>query len=119
MIKSKKDKKGSFEFNTPEETKTFANKEEKKIAKKIGGKQTINSGAIPFMPGDIYLGNYLIDVKSAKTSKQIIVSEDMLRKLEDDAGVEGKNPVLFLNFPNCEKLKNKQWVLLPVAEKKL
>ena len=118
MIKPKKDKRG-FEFNQTEETKTFANKQEKLIAKKLGGKQTINSGAIPTMPGDIYLGENLIDVKSAKTSKQIIVSEKMLQKLESDANLKHKNPVLLLNFPSCDKLKNKQWVLLPVKENKL
>lgn len=118
-MKKSKHNKGSYKLNSVETTKDFANKQEKIIAKKIGGKLTVNSGALRFMPGDIYLGKNLIDVKSAKTSKQIIITESMLNKLETDAALKSKNPVLLLNFPNSKELQNKEWIMFPIRSKKL
>ncbi len=115
-----KNRKPSYKLNAEVTIKDFANKQEKKIAKDIKGKLTVNSGAKKFMPGDIYLGSDFIDVKSAKTSNQVIITVDMLNKLEQQAALMRKNPVLMLNFPNSNKrLKNIQWVLIPLESKKL
>ena len=109
-----KKRKESFSISSalPEDRKKFSNKEEKKIAKEIGGKRTVNSGAKFFDPADIKIEETLIEVKSAQTQRQIIITVDMLDKLITQANRVGKNPVLMLNFPNS-KLRNKKWILVP------
>lgn len=112
MIKSKKDKKGSFSLaNTEINVKDFGNSEEKRIAKKIGAKQTPASGATKFMKGDMLKGSNMIDAKSTNSQSYTVTVTD-LHKLESDAFMNGKNPVLLLNFPKA-KLSTKEWVLVP------
>ena len=41
------------EDNKPKSTRLFSDKQEKDIAKKVGGKQTSNSGATPWQKGDV------------------------------------------------------------------
>lgn len=117
MKQAKKERK-SFSLSevkdVPSNIKKWANKQEAKIAKELGGRQTPASGATRFMPGDIMLDNsILIDVKST-VKGQIIITEDMLAKLETDANVNSKSPALIINFANSKKLRNKKWFVYPV-----
>lgn len=117
-MKTPKKESKSFSLSdvgeTPSNIKKWANKQETLVAKQLGGKKTPASGAMKFMPGDIMLdGGILIDLKS--TSKgQVIVTEDMLAKLEGDASVNAKSPALILNFVGSTKLRNKKWVVYPI-----
>jgi hypothetical protein len=112
MIPPKKQRK-SFSVSNVETIKKFANKEEKRISKDIGGKQMPNSGSTPFMPADILLGDSVIDVKSCK-GNQIVITVDMLSKIEKDARTHSKKPVLLLNFIKSKKeLQNTEWILFP------
>lgn len=113
-IEPKKQRKHfSIDDRGKESIKKFANKEEKSVADSIGAKLQPNSGATPFLKGDMITTDYCIDVKSTKSS-QIIVDEDMLTKVESDAVRVGKTPALLLNFPKSERLRRKRWVLLPL-----
>ena len=96
-----------------ESIKSLANKQEKKISKKLSGRQTPNSGSTKFLKGDIYKEDYMIDLKSALTQKQITITEDMLRTLEVNSIRQGKQGVLLLNFPASKKLNSKTWLVIP------
>lgn len=93
--------------------KFLANEEEKKLAKEIGGRQTINSGATIFDKGDVHYLDYCLDMKMT-VGKQIIVTEDMLTKMEQDAMDTHKTPAIVLNFSKSKKLRNTKWVLTPM-----
>lgn len=111
MIKGKKEKKSFSLAESGINVKDFGNKEEKRIAKKIGARQTPASGATKFMKGDMLKGTNMIDAKSTNNLSFTVTVAD-LQKLESDAFMNGKNPVLLLNFPKA-KLATKEWVLVP------
>lgn len=116
-MKIPKNKKQSFSLvNKDKNVKVWANKQESKVAKALGARQTINSGVKLFDPADMKLGNNLIELKNAKTQKQIIVTVAMLDKLLSEASRVGKDAVLVLNFPNSN-LRIKKWMVFPYDER--
>ena len=53
-------------------TRSYSKKQESKVAKDIGGKRVINSGATAFAKGDVTLENLmLIECKTASTASCI------------------------------------------------
>ena len=112
MIKSKKIKKEFSISDSVENVKDYGNRNEKEIAKEIGAKRTPNSGATPFMKGDMFMGKVMFDIKSTKHN-QFILTVDTLAKLEEDAFSNRKIPVLLLNFTNVKKTMSKRWVVIP------
>jgi hypothetical protein len=57
-----------------------ADREERKLAKRVGGKQTKNSGATPWDKGDVKLDGFRIDHKYTD-KKQYTFKPQELRKL--------------------------------------
>jgi len=112
VIKSKNIKKGFSISRSVQSAKEYGNEQEQKIAKEIDAKRTPNSGATPFMKGDMFKGNIMFDVKSTKHN-QFILTIDVLEKLEDDAFKNRKIPILLLNFTNVKKTMSKRWVVMP------
>ena len=51
-------------------TRFYSNRQEKAVAKKIGGKQVANSGATAFSKGDVRTDEWLVECKTATTEKQ-------------------------------------------------
>lgn len=74
-------------------TKTKANKQEKRLANEIGARLTPNSGATPFRKGDMSLGDYLIESK-ATDKTYIKLDQTWLDKIEKEAIKERKTPLL-------------------------
>lgn len=111
MIKKPKKESKLFSLKNTESIKKFANNEEKKFVKESGTIKTPASGATTFLKGDSLDANNMYDLKSTKNS-QIIITVDMLSKLEKDAFRVGKNPVLVLNFAGKNKLVNSKWYLI-------
>jgi hypothetical protein len=59
----------------------YSDKQEKKVAKAIRGKQTSNSGATPFDKGDVTDNDWLIECKTrTKESDSITVKKDWIEK---------------------------------------
>ena len=89
-MKKSKRVRSSFTVNNPNVSiKRYAIREEQKIAKETGGTLQPKSGGIRNMPGDMRLGkNNLVEIKSTK-SKQFIISEEILSKIEDEAMFSG------------------------------
>jgi len=48
-------------------TRKYSDKQEKRIAKNLNGKQTSNSGATKFIKGDVLLDDWLIEAKTSTT----------------------------------------------------
>lgn len=67
-------------------TRWYSNKQEKKVAKVVGGKQTLNSGATNFIKGDVLTDNVLIECKTCtEPRKQMSVKLDWIKKNEEEA----------------------------------
>lgn len=66
-------------------TREVSSKQEKCIAKVIGGKRTSNSGATKFDKGDIVAGDWLIEAKTCmEPKKSFTIKKDWLVKLKEE-----------------------------------
>ena len=72
-------------------TRFYSNKQEKQVAKAVGGKQTANSGATTFSKGDVRTDNWLIECKTATTAKaSFSIKREWLSKNREEAFAMGK-----------------------------
>ena len=72
-------------------TRYFSNKQEKKVAKTVGGKKTANSGATKFSKGDVRTNNFLIECKTCmKEQKSFTLQKEWFDKNEEEAFAMGK-----------------------------
>lgn len=72
-------------------TRYYSNRQEKKVAKAIGGKQIANSGATAFSKGDVRTDEWLIECKTKTSeSKSITVQKEWFDKNEEEAFAMGK-----------------------------
>lgn len=75
----------------PLPTRYFSNKQEKRVAKAIGGRQTANSGATRYQKGDVTKADWLIECKTCTTQKQSFsIKKEWLTKLREEAIGAGK-----------------------------
>lgn len=64
----------------------YSSQQEKTIANNLGGRQQPNSGATPFMKGDVILPGVLIEAKTSVTRKKSYsVKEETIKKLKVEA----------------------------------
>ena len=85
--------------------KYYSNRQEKKIAKELGGKQTSNSGATSFSKGDIRTKQFLIEAKTVTKSKDSFsIKKAWLMKNKEEAFAMNKpyNALAFNFGPNEE-----------------
>ena len=89
-------------------TRYFSNKQEKHIAKELGGKQTANSGATPFYKGDVTLEDWLIEAKTKTTpSESMSIKREWLDKNEEEAfAMQKSHSALCFNFGDIRNPKN-------------
>lgn len=67
-------------------TRFYSSKQEKKVAKEVGGKQVANSGATRFNKGDVVTDNWLIECKTKITpSQSITIRKEWLEKNKEEA----------------------------------
>ena len=70
----------------------FSDRQEKKIAKAVGGKQVANSGATTFNKGDVVTDNILIEAKTVtKPQKTFTVKKEWIEKNQEEAFAMGKS----------------------------
>ena len=73
-------------------TRYYSNRQEKKVAKVVGGRKTANSGATPFSKGDVVTTDWLIECKTkTKDCSSFTIKEEWLLKNEEEAFAMGKN----------------------------
>ena len=66
-------------------TRKYSKKQEKYVAKTLGGKVQPNSGATPFLKGDVVADNWLVECKTQLTSKKSMsIKKEWLDKLEEE-----------------------------------
>lgn len=73
-------------------TRYFSSKQEKHVAKTVGGKQVANSGATAFSKGDVRNDKWLIECKTKTSpSQSISIKKEWLEKNEEEAFAMGKH----------------------------
>lgn len=73
-------------------TRFYSSRQEKAVAKKVGGKQVANSGATAFSKGDVRTDEWLIECKTAITEKSSFsIKRDWLSKNREEAFAMGKS----------------------------
>lgn len=72
-------------------TRFYSNRQEKKVAKELGGRQTPNSGATDFIKGDVTTNEWLVECKTATTEKSSFsIKRSWLDKNREEAFAMGK-----------------------------
>lgn len=84
-------------------TRTFSSKQEKDVAKAVGGNQTKNSGATPWQKGDVLTSgeeSFLIEAKTkTSSSDSISIKKDWFLKNKQEAVFMGKkHTAIVFNF---------------------
>lgn len=86
-------------------TKYYSNKQEKNVAKVLGGRQVAGSGASIYSLGDVSLNKVLIECKTSTTEKgSYSVKREILEKISKEAKIMHKFfSILAFNFgPDTE-----------------
>ena len=86
-------------------TRFYSNKQEKAVAKAVGGKKVSNSGATAFEKGDVVTDSMLIECKTCvENKKSFSIKREWLEKNKEEAFEMGKSySVLVFNFgPNTD-----------------
>ena len=81
-------------------TRFYSNKQEKKVAKAIGGKQVSNSGATAFNKGDVTTDLFLLECKTCvENKKSFSIKKEWLEKNKEEQFAMGKDySALVFNF---------------------
>lgn len=73
-------------------TRYYSQKQESNVAKLVDGKQTPNSGATPFIKGDVTTKDFIIECKTTMTNKDSYsVKKEVLNKLKSEAFATNKS----------------------------
>ncbi len=73
-------------------TRQYSKKQENRVAKRLGGKVSSNSGATGFYKGDIRTDDFLIECKTAtKEVKSVSIKKEWLEKLKEEKFSMGKS----------------------------
>lgn len=72
-------------------TRHYSNKQEKNVAKNIGGKKVSNSGAPMFLAGDVKTDKFLIECKTAtKEQDSFSIRKKWVEKVKEESFSQGK-----------------------------
>lgn len=97
----------------PTKVKKKSQKQEKRVAKSLGGKVQKGSGSVPFHKGDIKTTELLVEAK--RTDKDSMsVKKEWFEKVTREAMAYNKIPALSIEFENTERYVSKDWVAVPV-----
>lgn len=67
-------------------TRFYSNRQEKQVAKALGGRQTANSGATAFQKGDVFTADWLIECKTSTSfKKSFSIQKEWLEKNKEEA----------------------------------
>lgn len=93
--------------------KKEAQKRERGLAKRFGGKATPNSGAIEGFRGDVILDKYLVEDKFTN-QKGYSLKLETLSKITKEAYEANREPLFIVEFRQGIKHGNpKEWALIP------
>ena len=81
----------SYGMHNNKPTRFYSSKQEKRVAKALNGKTTPNSGATPWVRGDVITDKFLIECKTATKEKQSFsIAKKWLTALPNEAFSDGK-----------------------------
>ena len=86
-------------------TRYYSNKQEKSVAKALGGKKTANSGATRFSKGDVNTDLFLIECKTCISDRQSFsIKKDWINKNKEEAFAMNKpySAIAFNFGPNSD-----------------
>lgn len=73
-------------------TRFYSNRQEKKVAKAVGGKQVANSGATAFSKGDVSTDDWLIECKTkCNIARSFSIKKEWLDKNREEMFAMGKS----------------------------
>ena len=73
-------------------TRYYSSKQEKQVAKAVGGRKTANSGATAFVKGDVLADDWLLECKTVTEPRQSMsVKKDWIDKNREEAFQMGKH----------------------------
>lgn len=73
-------------------TRFYSSRQEKQVAKAVGGRKTANSGATAFVKGDVLADDWLLECKTVTESRQSMsVKKDWIDKNREEAFQMGKH----------------------------
>lgn len=86
-------------------TRYYSNKQEKKVAKTLKGKQTSNSGATKFSKGDVVLRDWLLECKTkTNLSNSLTIKRDWFDKNKEEAfAMHKEHNALVIDFGDGEQ----------------
>lgn len=103
----------AYKFDQEESKKKKVNKNEKRLAHKLGGCRRPNSGAIQGLKGDVVFSDFLVDMKQTEKNSIRVKLAD-LQKIVNEANGAGKEPALILHFENVKNI-HAEWIVCPVV----
>ena len=93
-----------FRINNPAKqgkpTRYYSNRQEKAVAKEIGGKQTKNSGATLFQKSDVYTDLFNLECKTKTTNAEsITIKRGWFKKqIQENIQMGKKYSAIVINF---------------------
>jgi len=95
---------------TDKDTKFYSSKQEKLVAKELGGYSIGGSGAMPGVPGDVKTEDWLVECKTHTQSDQNIFFDlNVWTKIKNEAMGMHKKPVLIVD--DGSQTVEKTWCL--------
>ena len=90
--------------------KIYSTKQEKMVAKALGGYPVGGSGAMPCAPGDVKNYEWLVECKThSEPDKSILFNLDVWKKIESEAMGVQRKPVLVVD--DGSQTESKTWCL--------
>lgn len=85
-------------------TRYYSSRQEKKVAKAVGGKQVANSGAATFVAGDVTTDDWLIECKTkCNVARSFTIKREWLDKNREEMFAMGKSyNALVFNYGDSE-----------------
>lgn len=95
-------------------TRKYSKNQEKRVAKKLGGKVSSNSGATMFYKGDVSTQQFLIECKTAtKEQQSFSIKKEWIEKNRQEAFAMGKPySVLAFNFGGSALRNNENFYII-------
>lgn len=79
-------------------TKVFSTRQEKMVAKQLGGYPVGGSGAMPGVPGDVKTYDWLVECKThTEPGHNILFNAKVWKKIKEEAMVMHRKPVLIVD----------------------
>lgn len=101
------------ENTTGKPTRFYSDRQEKAVAKAIGGKQTKNSGATMFQKSDVLADDFTIECKTKTTnSESISIKREWFEKqLKESIQMHKKYSAIVINFGPDEPYNENHYII--------